>query len=218
GEIVPGHPQPFVRSPFSYEDAFGGYDSSDPDPRAHELCPENPVGVGVAKDRKTLLGTPAARVDQQSSSGQPCAAGFGPVASHWAPRVRFAGTYDGKWFETRKPLVPTDFDPRFHQSAPPDQQFAPHLRGGVPIGLKNLSPGGTLAFSLPKHYFTFESVFGQGPAISTRAKLSTVIIEPDEERLMLAYHTEVACHSRYDDLDYTRIRELEYVDVEAKSA
>jgi hypothetical protein len=35
---------------------------------------------------------------------------------------------------------------------------------------------------------------------------------------MLAYHTEVACHARYDDLDTTRIRELEYVGAQGGAA
>lgn len=218
GEVVPGAPQPFLSTPFSYEDAYGGYDSDDPDPRRHALCLENPVGTGVAKDSSKLLGTRAPRVEQPDLNGRPYAAGFGPVASHWAPRVKYAGTYDGAWFESRKPLLPTDFDPRYHQFAPPDQQFAPHLRGGTPFGLKNLTPGGLLTFVLPKHYFAFETFFGQGPSISSRAKLSTVILEPDENRLMLAYHTEVACHARYDDLDTTRIRELEYVGAQGGAA
>ena len=47
------------------------------------------------------------------------AAAFGPVGRHWEPRVRYAGTYDDRWTEDRMPLLPKDFDDRFHNAAPP---------------------------------------------------------------------------------------------------
>lgn len=211
GEVLPGPPKPFVSTPFVYEDAYGGYDNRDPDPRKHVLHGENPVGVGVALSKASLVGTPAPRV-QVVEGDKKAAAGFGPTASHWAPRVAFAGTYDGRWFETRKPLLPEDYDPRVHMCAPTDQQFTPHLRGGTPFRLINLSPSGALAFVLPKHYFVFETSFGRGPAMQHRAKLHTVTVEPEQKRLMLAFHSCLECHARYDDLDATVIRELEYIE------
>ena len=211
GEIVPGPPKPFVSTQFAYEDAYGGYDNGDPDPRKHLLHPENPVGVGVVHSKASLLGTPAPRVHVVEGD-KGAAPGFGPTASHWAPRVAFAGTYDGRWFETRKPLLPEDYDPRVHMCAPADQQFTPHLRGGTPIRLTNISHGGVLTFALPKHYFVFETSFGRGPAMQHRSRLHTVTIEPELKRLMLAFHTCLECHARYDDLDATVIRELEYIE------
>ncbi len=211
GEIVAGPPEPFIVSPFRYEDAFGGYDASDPDPRKHVLHAANPVGSGVAESKASLLGKPAPRVHVvEGESG--LAAGFGPTASHWAPRVKLAGTYDGAWFRDRKPLLPLDYDPRIHLCAPQDQQFIPHLRGGLPISLTNMSPSGRLTFALPKHYFVFETIFDRGPTAQHRAKLHTVTIEPEEERLLLAYHTCLACHHRHDEIDRTVIRELPYVE------
>ena len=62
-------------------------------------------------------------------------AGFGPIARHWEPRVRWAGTYDKRWQRTRKPLLPDDFDDRFHQCAPEDQQVDGGLIGGELVEL-----------------------------------------------------------------------------------
>lgn len=217
GEVVPGPTKPFVTMPIVYERAYGGYDKSNPDPAKQKLFGPNPVGVGVVLDRSKLIGTPAPNIEHPTVTGRAeRAAGFGPIACHWQPRVRYAGTYDGKWFKERKPLLPDDFDPRYHMCAPEDQQFIPHLRD-VEIELTNLTPSGRLLFRLPKIYLTFETHFSRGEPAQHRAKLHTVTIEADKPRVMLAYHTSLACHHRYDDIDDTLIRELPYLDLRSVS-
>ncbi|MCV5264373.1 DUF2169 domain-containing protein, partial [Escherichia coli] len=49
-------------------------------------------------------------------------AGFGPVPPFFEARQTLAGTFDEEWIENRKPMLPLDFDRRFFQSAPADQQ------------------------------------------------------------------------------------------------
>src|ERR1700722_14935976 len=39
-------PEPFESIPLIYERAFGGWDRSNPDPKAHAFEPRNPVGTG----------------------------------------------------------------------------------------------------------------------------------------------------------------------------
>ena len=63
-------------------------------------------------------------------------AGFGPIARHWSPRVKFAGTYDAKWKQERLPLSPADFDDRFYLCVPEDQQAPSYLKGGEPVELR----------------------------------------------------------------------------------
>nr|WP_236279892.1 DUF2169 domain-containing protein [Pseudomonas sp. PA-1-3F] len=64
---------------------------------------------------------------------------FGPVGRSWTPRQGYAGTYDDNWHATTFPLPPADFDPRFCQCAPEDQQV-PYPQGGEPVRLINLHP------------------------------------------------------------------------------
>src|SRR4029079_3507430 len=49
--------------------------------------------------------------------------GWAAIPAHWSQRARFAGTYDDAWRESRWPLPPEDFDPRFFNVAPIDQQL-----------------------------------------------------------------------------------------------
>ena len=127
-------PQPFDRMPLIYERAFGGTDASN---QAHpERCEENPVGIGFRSKRSRLpmkgarlpnIEAPTAPI--QSPTDRPSAWGFGPVAPHWSPRARFVGTYDDAWTQERFPLLPVDFDERFHQVAPADQLSLSYVQG-----------------------------------------------------------------------------------------
>jgi hypothetical protein len=94
--------------------------------------------------------------------------------------------------------------------APADQQFTPHLRGGEPVELVNLSPRGVIRFELPKVYLHFASHFGRDVR-EHRAKLDTVVIEPDRSRFMTVWHTSLECHHDVDYLDECVIRELRYL-------
>jgi len=137
-------PQPFSTMPLVYERAFGGADrlSSHPD-RDWEW--RNPVGTGFSVSRDHLTGVPLPNIEypQDVVSGwkdRPTPAGFGVVAGHWQPRASFAGTYDERWMKERMPLPPADFDDRFFQAVPTDQQAPAFLRGGEPVTLVGLTP------------------------------------------------------------------------------
>ena len=52
----------------------------------------------------------------------------------------------------RCPRLPEDWDPRSLLCSPADQRPEGHLRGGEPVELENLTPGGKLSFTLPKVY------------------------------------------------------------------
>jgi hypothetical protein len=112
--------------------------------------------------------------------------------------------------ENKFPLLPDDFDSRFHQCAPPDQQVAGYLRGGEVVALENLTESGRLQFYLPKVHLAFSTHFGRQRQ-EHRASLQTVVIEPDVPQVILVWQTSLACHYLLDDLDKTIVSEKRYI-------
>lgn len=210
--VTPRAAMPFVRQEIRYELAYGGTDLSARDASEHAIDARNPIGRGFANDRTRLVATPAHSVefpDGDVSSRGP--AGFGAIASYWSPRMRYAGTYDGRWVRTKRPLLPDDYDDRFTLCAPPDQVFADYLRGGERVELVQMSEGGVLRCTLPKLYFTFTTRFGRRRE-EHRAKLVTVLFEPDDARLLMTWQTALRVNSAEAiHLDETLIREKAYL-------
>jgi hypothetical protein len=199
----------FVKMPITYERAFGGMDLTSKNPKRHKWDPRNPVGTGVAKSSGHLIGKLEPNIHAVGFRPfawfrKPIPAGFGVIAGHWTPRVKLAGTCGAKWQAERAPLLPEDFDDRFYQSVPPDQQTSRFLMGGEEVYLTNLTPGGVLAFRLPRVVLGFETDFG-GEPVRHRANLHTVILEPNVPRVMLVWHTALPCHPKVTKLRRTRI-------------
>jgi hypothetical protein len=201
-------PEPFVKMPLVYERAFGGVDKRSPHAE-RDWDWRNPVGTGFAVSRDNATGLALPNVEYPgervgSWSDRPRPAGFGAIASHWQPRVGFAGTYDDGWLKDRMPLLPHDFDDRFFQCAPQDQQAPAFLRGGEPVVLHRLTPAGELRFVLPKIFLGFDTRFYDGSReIHKERKLHTVIIEPDYPRVSLVWHTALPCHFKVQKLERT---------------
>jgi hypothetical protein len=203
-------PEPFVKMPLVYERAYGGVDlkSDTPD---KDWDWRNPVGTGFAVSSSNATGLRLPNVEDPkdlitSWKDRPAPAGFGAVASHWQPRVGFAGTYDDHWMKTRQPLLAEDLDDRYFQSAPADQQSAEFLRGGEPVVLLRMTPGGDLRFILPKLYLGFETRFYDGSReLHQNRKLHTVILEPDLSRVSVVWHSALPCHFKVQKLERTVI-------------
>lgn len=181
-------PQPFVKQAIEYEAAFGGRDTSDPDPRRHRLDERNPIGRGFARSaaRKDELAHCIEYPDGAPASRGP--AGFGPVDRAWLPRRALAGTFDGKWIESRQPLLPEDYDPRFAMCAPADQQLSTPLAGGEHIGIFNMTPDGALAFELPRVALRFLTTI-RGRRHEHHAQISMVAVEPCERRFFVSWQS-----------------------------
>ena len=199
-------PTPFVEQPIRYESAFGGGDVSDPDASKWKLDERNPVGRGFAgKDANT----PAHTIEY--ASGRPNAtgpAGFGPIDRGWLPRRPLAGTYDAGWIESRKPLLPTDYDPAFGLSAPADQRSPVPLLGGERMAVSNMTPEGMLVVELPRKRFALSTRFGTKEH-EHGAHLTTVLLETEERRLSLVWQSALRVRSpEVDHLDETTIEEL----------
>jgi hypothetical protein len=106
-------------------------------------------------------------------------------------------------------LLAEDMDERWFQSTPADQQAPQFLRGGEPVLLLNLTPGGTLRFALPRLYLGFETRFYDGSReIHRKRALHTVILEADHEsgpRVSLVWHSALPCHFKVQKLERTVI-------------
>lgn len=210
GNVAASTPRPFLTMPIVYERAYGGFDRQDPNPANHRLDPRNPVGTGFFTKWGHNAGELMPNIEHYNQSKEAAwAAGFGALCSYWKPRIDFQGTYDDDWIKNRKPLLPNDYDPQTLQCAPPDQQCSPHLRGGEPFNLINLTPNGALRFDLPRHRLTYTTCIGS-KKLEHRATINTVVIEPDYPRVMIVWHTTLRCHHDIDDIDYTVISEKEY--------
>ena len=135
---------------------------------------------------------------------RPRPAGFGAVACHWDPRAALAGTYDDRWLRERQPLVPDDFDDRFFQCAPEDQQPRGFLQGGEPVHLYRVTTSEHVRFSLPRIALDFETRFFDGTRqLHESCALHTVIVEPDYPRLSLVWHSSLRCHFKVHKLERT---------------
>lgn len=206
----PTEPAPFSTMPLVYERAFGGVDHRSDKPE-RDWDWRNPVGCGFAISRDHLDDAPVPNLENSDRlingwDDRPPPAGFGVVASHWQPRVSFAGTYDERWMKTRQPLLPEDFDERFFQCAPTDQQAPQFLVGGEPGAILNLSPAGDLRFTVPKFRLGFVTRFYDGSEqVHKSRKLHTVILEPDFPRLSLVWHSALPCHLKVQKLERTTI-------------
>lgn len=207
----PSEPRPFVRMPLVYERAYGGVDQRSTNPQ-RDWEWRNPAGMGFAISRENVTGRALPNIEYpneciRSWSDRPPPAAFGPISSHWQPRARYAGTYDDRWMQTRQPLLPEDFDDRYFQCVPPDQQAPAFLHGGEPVVLRGVTTYGELRFSLPRVFPSFETHFLDGTRQThPERRLHSIILEPDYPRLSLVWHSALPCHVNVHKLDRTLIR------------
>lgn len=204
-------PKPFESMPITYERSYGGWDRSAPDPADHRLEGRNPVGTGFIHRSESCLGVMLPNVEHpgrliDSWKDRPEPGGLNAIDCSWSPRRELAGTYDERWRKTRLPLWAEDFDPRYGNCAPADQQVKGFLRGGEAVSLINLSQRGPLNFTLPRIYPYFQTRFGR-ERVEHRAQLCTVIFEPDVPRVLMAWQTSLVCNHRVDELDMTVVME-----------
>jgi hypothetical protein len=176
-------PQPFDVMPISYDNAFGGMERSKSDPEKARTFPANPVGRGYLPSKEDIDGKPLPNTEEftkpvTNPNGAYRPMSFGSIGRNWVPRVGFAGTYDQHWLDNRAPFWPDDFDDRYFQSAPPDQQI-PYPNGGEQVVLKNLTPNGTVSFRLPIVSMPVWFLPQRGRDTRVDSVIDTIVIEPD---------------------------------------
>ncbi len=184
-------PQAFTVMPISYDNAFGGVDKSHEDPTRHRAVLANSVGVGF-HDRPGHASIDGRPLPNTEVTGQPITdprgsyrpMAFGPFGRAWQPRAALAGTYDEQWRNDVFPFLPADFDERYYQAGPEDQQTV-YPQGGEEVVLINLTPAGRTQFRLPKVSVPVEFFRLEGEPESVDAVLDVVLIEPDQQRFIL---------------------------------
>lgn len=195
-------PRPFERMPLTWELAFGGADGEEVEER-------NPVGrgfvapgAGAPPEGFALPNLEDPHHPLASWEHAPPPAAFGPVAPHWLPRRAWAGTYDDAWRISRAPYLPEDFDTRFFQLAPDGLAAPGHLRGGEPVEVSGATPEGPLRFLLPTLDVRVEHRL-DGATETAPASLETVLVEPDESRVVLVWRAALPCDGKL-----LRVREI----------
>lgn len=151
-------PERFVAMPLHFGRAFGGCAPYEEDGEMRqEGYPPNPVGTGFSKRKEYPvvhgMRLPNLEVPGKSLSrpDEPYPAiALSPTARNFYPRYTYAGTYDERWKNEIAPFLPDDFDERYFQCAPEDQQI-PYPIGGEEVCLINVMPNRPgVRFRLPK--------------------------------------------------------------------
>jgi hypothetical protein len=196
GRVDATPPGVFVQQPISYDVAFGGADLRHEDPAEHAAFMANPVGRGFHKHLKPdwVEGAPLPNTEQIGQGVRDPQGGyrpmaFGPVGRGWSTRSCYAGTYDDAWLADHFPFLPPDFDERYYQAAPADQQMPleQFRNGPVDVLLANLTAEGLTRFTIP-HLVAPVHVFPKrGEREDYTAGLDTVVIEPDAQRFTLTW-------------------------------
>jgi hypothetical protein len=191
-----GKPQPFTEQSIGYADAFGGTHVMADRPEFSEALMANPAGrgwfpksagtaeiVGMPMPNTEALGQP---IDDPHGNFSPMA--LGPVGRHWQPRVSFAGTYDDAWLADCFPFLPPDFDNRYYQAAPPDQQTE-HLRGGEDVLLLNLTRQERAGFKVPRLEVPVTFFLKKNRHQRVTAVIDTLVIDTDAAAVEITWRT-----------------------------
>jgi len=202
GGVSPGPALPMREPvPLIYEMAWGGMDLRDERRPLGE--PRNYVGRGISARTKELVDQPAALLeyaDRPLGIGRDTPAAFNPIHRHWQPRASYAGTYDERWMDVRMPLLPEDFDPRFHVCVPDDQWSETPMRGDEPVRVEGVTPEGEWNFTLPRIAPGFSSVI-LGKRQEHRTHLDTIVIDADHRRVELTWRAAVPLPRKLEMID-----------------
>ncbi len=190
-------PVPFTRAPFSYDTAFGGACTLDPDDALPPVYLANPVGKGFAsvKNQSRLSGTPLPNTEE---IGVPVISPYedyrpmalGPISRVSPERQRFAGTYDDDWKDNVFPFLPADFDERYYQQTAIDQQID-YPTKGTQVVLVNLTPRGKEGFYLPDTRLPLTIWRDWEKALEATALPDTLLIDAEDRMFSLVWRVEV---------------------------
>lgn len=209
--IARSPPQPFTQMPISYDLAFGGVDRNSDDASEHGAYLPNPAGRGWHKqlrnawvDGKPLPNTEEVGREVMHPGGSYAPMAFGPVGRGWLARARFAGTYDERWLADVFPFLPRDFDERYYQAAPADQQL-PLPTAPMPVMLAGMTPDGVRAFTLPHFEAPVQVWTKRGERDDCNARLDTILFEPDHGRLCLTWRMSRALKQGMHELAHVLV-------------
>jgi hypothetical protein len=211
--VKPGKPLPFTQQPISYDTAYGGSQIDNPKAPEEKITytsfMRNPVGIGFYPnsrngdlvDRPLPLSEAIKKPIKGHTSTKPIPQAFGPIARNWYPRSTLGGTYDEHWSDNVAPFLPEDFDERYYQCAPEDQQ-CDHLRGGERVTLMGMLPQQkNLSFCLPKVNVPMQAILKNGDRHNLDPRIDTLTIEPDERRFTLVWRAHITLKQSIHEMD-----------------
>lgn len=100
---------------------------------------------------------------------------FGQLPPWHLDRVRWAGTYNDLWRTQRSPLLPRDFNPRFYNCAPLDQQL-PDYPAGERVSLHGVGTPYVSAFMVPAFCVAITCVTDEGSVTKKYVTADTIEI------------------------------------------
>lgn len=186
-------PQHFTHMPVSYDRAYGGADRHPEDPAEHDAYLPNPVGRGWHKHLKNAW-VDGAPLPNTEAIGEPVKfpgdkytpMALGPLGRGWPQRARFAGTYDDAWLADVFPFLPKDFDERYYQAAPEDQQL-PLPKAPLDVLLSGFTADGPRQFTLPYFDAPVHVFPKRGEREDLTASLDTIVFDTDAERITMTW-------------------------------
>jgi hypothetical protein len=191
--ITASAPLHFNEKAVSYDTAFGGADRHSEDKSEHDAYLPNPVGRGWHKHLKMewVDGSPLPNIEAvgqgvgfPTDKRPPMA--LGPLARGWPQRARYAGTYDDAWLADVFPFLPGDFNDRYYQASPEDQQV-PLPKGPMEVVLSGFTADGPRQFMLPYFGAPVQVFPKRGEREFHAGVLDTIVFEPDHERLTMTW-------------------------------
>jgi len=199
-------------------------------PEAHDSCQQNPLGRGFAPiwflDASRAESLPAPCIEypeqrftanafwQMAGGGKPqTPAGMGYLGRGWLPRRELIGQVDTKtdWKDDEVPLLPKNFDFRYWNGAPVDQQ-CPHLEGGEQFQLTNLCAASapyarvdghgnsTLSFTMPKESLFLLGVDADSAIAAMPMAIDTVVIDLDTGQLELSWRLAISAAEGFEEV------------------
>lgn len=192
--ISPGSPLAFTEQDITYAQAFGGSHAIADAPEMRHSHPDNPSGCGwfpADIDAAGIVGRPMPNTEEPGKPIDSPAGGFrpmalGPIGRSWAQRAPLAGTYDDAWLADSFPFLPGDFDNRYFQAAPADQQTA-YLRGGENVLLLNLTSEERAGFCIPEMDVPVTFFLKKGGHETVSAVIDTLLIDTDARQVQLTW-------------------------------
>ena len=194
----------FAEMPITFDRAFGGMDDSKA-PTKIAVEPENLTGTGFHRYRsaKEIDGTLLPNIERpgkliSSVRDNPEPIGYGCISRNAKQRVKYAGTYDQHWLDNVCPFLPEDFDSRYFQSAPIDQQF-PTFTGGERIRCQHMSIDPTVDYIIPKMEISVRYNFIDRTE-ERLGVLDTIILEPHDKIAILIWRTKMPVEKKLNML------------------
>lgn len=205
GQVSMGGAAEFVTMPLHYGFAFGGTRAL-PQAGQSESYAANPLGCGYSSDMSAAqdcpmpsleaLDQPILRPDEAYAP-----AALSVLARNWLPRRPLSGTYDAAWKRDIFPFLPEDFDLRFHQAAPEDQQID-YPQGGEEVLLWNLMPNrAEMRFKLPRlNNVPIRVLMSDFSVEQPKVVVDTLFFEPDQARLTAVWRASLPIKRRIQDI------------------